>query len=529
MQAARAADRAHRRAVQAQERHERQMQREYARHLREMERSARQAEKEAKLLYLEGRQEEVEQMNEDLQARIEELQSLLLTSPESALPVDFHKLKKGYRAKTFDPERVLGPRPVAPNRDQFKTEIPQPGFFARLFGGQAKYESAVKAAAEQDRVAYEAARAQHEADLTRWNEREAKGRAEFEQQEAGRKREIEEHNALVEQFESAYNEGEADAVREYFSLILNRSMLPDGFPEDCQLAYIPESKQLVVQHQIPTLDVVPSVGEYSYVKSKDEIREKPRKKGEITELYRTVIASVALRILNEIFSSDAAATVETVIFNGVVHTISPQTGEEIQPCVISVRTTREEFSKIVLERVDPVECLKGLGASVSKRPEELAPVRPVIEFDMVDRRFVAEDDVMSTLEGRPNIMDLNPYEFENLVTNLFRGMGLEAKLTRSSRDGGVDCVAYDPRPVLGGKVVIQAKRYKNTVGVSAVRDLYGTMMNEGANKGILVTTAGYGPDAFAFAKDKPIELIDGGGLLYLLEQQGIPARIVMSA
>jgi restriction system protein len=69
---------------------------------------------------------------------------------------------------------------------------------------------------------------------------------------------------------------------------------------------------------------------------------------------------------------------------------------------------------------------------------------------------------------------------------------------------------------LGGKVVIQAKRYRHTVGVSAVRDLYGTMMSEGANKGILVTTSGYGPDAFDFAKDKPIELIDGGGLLYLL-------------
>ena len=46
---------------------------------------------------------------------------------------------------------------------------------------------------------------------------------------------------------------------------------------------------------------------------------------------------------------------------------------------------------------------------------------------------------------------------------------------------------------------------------------------------ILVTTAGYGPDAHDFAKDKPIELIDGGDLLYLLDQQGIRARIVMPA
>ena len=123
-------------------------------------------------------------------------------------------------------------------------------------------------------------------------------------------------------------------------------------------------------------------------------------------------------------------------------------------------------------------------------------------------------------------MDLNPFEFENLVNNLFSKIGFEAKLTRSSRDGGIDVVAFDPRPILGGKVVVQAKRYKNVVGVESVRDLYGSMMNERAGKGILVTTSHYGTDAYNFAKDKPIELIDGGGLLYLLEQNGIKAKII---
>ncbi|MNV63627.1 hypothetical protein D3C71_1562310 [compost metagenome] len=52
------------------------------------------------------------------------------------------------------------------------------------------------------------------------------------------------------------------------------------------------------------------------------------------------------------------------------------------------------------------------------------------------------------------------------------------------------------------------------------------MLNEGASKGILVCTSGYGTEAFNFAKDKPIELIDGGGLLYLLrEHAGLDARI----
>ena len=123
-------------------------------------------------------------------------------------------------------------------------------------------------------------------------------------------------------------------------------------------------------------------------------------------------------------------------------------------------------------------------------------------------------------------MELTPGEFESLITNLFEKMGLETRQTQASRDGGVDCVAYDPRPIFGGKVVIQAKRYKNTVGVSAVRDLYGTTQNEGASKGILVTTSGYGRSSFDFAAGKPLELLSGTHLLYLLaEHAGIEARI----
>lgn len=145
---------------------------------------------------------------------------------------------------------------------------------------------------------------------------------------------------------------------------------------------------------------------------------------------------------------------------------------------------------------------------------------------MVDPRFVAESDALGLLDTRPNLMDLTPTEFESLIQNLFSKMGLDTKQTRASRDGGVDCVAYDPRPIFGGKVVIQAKRYRHTVGVSAVRDLYGTLQNEGASKGILVSTSGYGPASYEFARNKPIELIEGQNLLYLLgEHAKIEARI----
>ena len=136
------------------------------------------------------------------------------------------------------------------------------------------------------------------------------------------------------------------------------------------------------------------------------------------------------------------------------------------------------------------------------------------------------------LDSSTNLAAMDWQDFENLIRELFESEfnenGGEVKITQASRDGGVDAVVFDPDPIRGGKIVLQAKRYTNIVGVSAVRDLYGTVINEGAMKGILITTANYGSDAYAFAKDKPISLLTGANLLSLLEKHGHKARIDIS-
>jgi restriction system protein len=120
-------------------------------------------------------------------------------------------------------------------------------------------------------------------------------------------------------------------------------------------------------------------------------------------------------------------------------------------------------------------------------------------------------------------------DFEHLLRELFQkefgGGSAEVKITQASRDRGVDAIVFDPDPLRGGKFVIQAKRYTNTVDVSAVRDLYGTVVHEGANRGILVTTSNYGKDAHDFAKDKPITLLNGENLLHLLQKHGYYMKI----
>ena len=249
--------------------------------------------------------------------------------------------------------------------------------------------------------------------------------------------------------------------------VLDGEFYPDSFPIGHRVAYSPNSKQLVVELELPSIDAVPAEREHRFVKTKDSVSSVPLPARERKALHESALAQLTIRTLWTLFEADPFDVVETIVLNGHIRSIDRRTGADIYPCVVTVRATRHHLDELDLRRIDPIACLQGLTASVSRSPSELVPVRPLLEFSMSDPRFVQESDVLSSLDTRRNLMELSPSEFESLITNLFEKMGLETRLTQASRDGGVDCVAYDPRPIFGGKVVIQAKRYKNTVGVSA--------------------------------------------------------------
>jgi hypothetical protein len=131
---------------------------------------------------------------------------------------------------------------------------------------------------------------------------------------------------------------------------------------------------------------------------------------------------------------------ETIVLNCYVDTTDPATGQPARPHLVTVRTLKETFEGLNLRQVDPFACLRGLRASVSRSPHELLPVRPIVEFDMVDPGFIQESDVLGALDDRPNLMELTPKEFESLMSNLFEKMGLDTRQTQASRDGGVACL-----------------------------------------------------------------------------------------
>jgi restriction system protein len=476
--------------------------------------------KEYQRLYVESRMADVELRNEELQNDVATLQQLLADTLAIDDFLDFEALKEAVPLPVFAPGSLASSEPP-PNPDDYRPPEPT-GLRARLPGARDKHQ----AKWEEGRVAYEAAAVAYQQREAERQRRLAAAQADHDKTVAEMEARLAAQHAEVEQFKAEFKAGTPTAVMQYFALVLEASSYPDDFPQRFRLAFVPESRQLVVEYELPPYNRVPTVAAYTYVKSGDKVNEKARPARERQQLYKSVVAQVTVRTIHELFEADRADLVETIVFNGHVETINAATGKTERPCLVTVRTTRDAFLDRDFARVDAEACLIDLSASLSKSPAELVPVRPVLEFNMVDPRFVEEADVLSGLDQRPNLMVLKPGEFESLITNLFTKMGLETRMTQPSRDGGVDCVAYDNRAIFGGKVIIQAKRYKNTVPVSAVRDLFGTVHNEGATKGILVTTSGYGKASFDFANDKPLELLSGTNLIYLLKEHAqVDAKI----
>ena len=440
---------------------------------------------------------------------------------------DVLKSKDSFSPKLFEKARPLQPPPIQ------LPQKPKIGLIDRLIGRarrKAEQHSAAVRQAEQQQIAHDqrhlAEVEKWRKEIDQWDEEQNKLKKIFERKQR-------KANDEVDRLKSAWLNGEPEAIVEHSSIVLENSKYPDIFQKNFDLQYSEDDKTLLVEYQLPDPKNIPNVKVIRFVSSTGELKETHISQKESRELYDSVCYQICLRTIHEVLEADSPHHISHVVFNGIIDTVDQSTGNDIVATIMSLIVEKDEFVALNLDRLDPKACFKSLKGVSAASLAGLAAVAPVMEMDKSDRRFVEARSVDLGEDGSTNLVSMDWEEFEHLVRQLFEkefaSRGGEVKVTRSSSDGGVDAVAFDPDPISGGKIVIQAKRYTNTVGVSAVRDLYGTTLSEGASKGILVTTSDYGSDAYKFASGKPISLLTGAHLLHLLEKHGVNAKIDIAA
>ncbi|MBD0712384.1 MULTISPECIES: restriction endonuclease [unclassified Streptomyces] len=487
-------------AVLRQRREAERAQRAYERDVARMQREQRAA-------YRQQRDADALRRTRELDERVAALQGLLAAGC-GAPPFAVDALRREESVEPFSPGPLAEPVPL-PDQRRYQ---PQSAWTA---SGRAQAERDARARFEHDWYAAQAAEARRAEQLAAY-------RREYDTWAAARMAEIRTHNAGVAGTVAALREGEAETVVEFFSAVLFASTAwPEGFPREVSAAYDRGGRALVLDWELPGYEIVPEAKGVKYLPGTDQEKEVPRPVTQRRALYRDVLAQSVLLAVRELFAADRFGALETVVLNGYVGGVDPATGLDSRVCVATAGVGREVFDRLNLELVAAVDCLTGaLSGRLSAKPDERTAVAPLRTPDQVGTEVVVQGD-----GEEPDLLAMDPIAFEGLVAELFRARGLQAVTTRRSNDGGVDVEALDPDPISGGSIVVQVKRYRNTVPPTAVRDLFGTVQGAGANKGVLVTTSKFGPGSYTFANGKPLTLIPGTELVDLLHQHGLRGRL----
>ncbi|MEU3722280.1 restriction endonuclease [Streptomyces sp. NPDC031705] len=487
--------------------------REAERRQRAYARDAARDRREQQAAYRQHREAEARRRTEQLDAQVAALQGLLAAGCR-APAFRMAALVRDERLQPFDPGGLAHPVPM-PQLAQFHQ---QDGGWALGSRGRAEREA-------HDRYT-RAWQAAHAAEQERLRQLAAY-RQQYDQWAAEQLAGIRRHNSGLTELAGALRAGDPEAVVEYFSAALYASSAwPGELPRQVSAAYDPAARQLVLDWELPRFEVVPQTKSVRYMPSTDQDRETARPATQRRALYRDLLAQCLLLVLRELYAADEFGALDSVVVNGFVDDHDPVTGREAQLVLATVQAARTAFAGLRLEQVSAVDCLvEGLRGQLSARPDQLTAVRAGRRPGEVGGDVVSHGGHDGGEEDEPDLFQMDPIAFENLVAELFRAMGMEAVTTQRSGDGGVDVEAVDPAPIRGGRIVVQVKRYRNTVPPTAVRDLYGTVQDKGANKGVLVTTASFGPGSYTFANGKPLELVPGAELVELLHRYGLRGRL----
>lgn len=131
---------------------------------------------------------------------------------------------------------------------------------------------------------------------------------------------------------------------------------------------------------------------------------------------------------------------------------------------------------------------------------------------------VEEAEETAFAEIAAHLAAMSPYDLQNLVAGLLRGMGYHvAWVSPPGKDRGLDILAFrDPLGTEDPRIKVQVKREQNKTDVKGLR-AFMSLLNPG-DVGVFVTLGGFTSDAESEARNsetRRLTLVDRSGLLDL--------------
>lgn len=152
-------------------------------------------------------------------------------------------------------------------------------------------------------------------------------------------------------------------------------------------------------------------------------------------------------------------------------------------------------------------------------PYEYILIYAIVSISLIQMYFKHKLKEMYLRCGLDEIDEMTGVEFEVYLYYKFRKMGYKVKMTPVTGDYGADLILKKRKE----RIVVQAKRYKRDVGISAVQEVIGSIAYYNANRGVVITNSFFTPNAINLAIANDIVLWDRKALItcFIKEEESL--------
>lgn len=124
-------------------------------------------------------------------------------------------------------------------------------------------------------------------------------------------------------------------------------------------------------------------------------------------------------------------------------------------------------------------------------------------------------------KAKQRLRNVDPYEFEEFVAEVWELQDWKTSVSQASNDQGVDVVAEKNDGMVNQRLAIQVKRYSagNKVGRGEIQKYHSMKVQDSsADAAVVVTTGKFTSQAEDWANEHNVKLIDGDDLVNILEE-----------
>lgn len=181
--------------------------------------------------------------------------------------------------------------------------------------------------------------------------------------------------------------------------------------------------------------------------------------------------------------------------------------------IIDSLVTKSEGSPLALSLISQLCRIYPADQVTSQLDGEIYTLKKPVASEIIQavrpQIITFSGELVKELKKSPEkLHEVNSRQFEQIIADLFHDMGWDVELTKATRDGGRDILAYLNTGVVKLLCLIEAKKHRKDrpVGVQLVRNLYGTFCDEQANSAMLVTTSHFTAEAKKFQEKHKYQL-----------------------